>query len=1016
MNNTHLSRAILLAAVLIPQLCTAQVTWSGAGANASWSTPENWGGVAPIDGDALVFAGNTQLVNTNDLTLLSNVWVRFDTGGFELKGNGLTLVQGITNQVGLNKLSLNLDWATNQARVYAVASGTELVIAGTNTILGGDHTYAGGGRLRLTGTHVQTPNPPATILNNIEYVVDGGSFSSGGGVRITSGTTPSASKFILTNGATMNQTLTGGAIRVGDAASIFGQLIIDHSTLTHAGGNIFVPFAASGIGVVTQNGGTNSGANIAFCNGASGNGTYNMVGGTLEALQIRKVNTTTTTAAMSFDGSTLRPVATTTLGGTFFTGLTTAEIKSGGLTLDNNGVDLTIGQVFTGAGCWTKTGAGTLTIGTGNSAYTGGFTLNAGTVSLTANNGFGTGTLTINGGTLQPSATTTRSATNAVVIGGDYSAAGNANLTFSGPITLTGNRTITATTTHVLSGSVGESGGAWGITKMGSGVLQLTGSANSYSGATVVSNGVIQVNATSRLGNEAGELKLAGGTFRTSADRVVSTAPIGNPLTLVDSSTIETTSAAATANLNFTSSAITTTAGTLTLRNSSAGTGTFACRFTGGGFNFSSPIVLADYGTNFVQLTLFNSNNVSPQTFSAEISGTGSLLRGNTTGGFGGQTLLTAANSFTGGTVLNDGSIGIGDDHALSTGTVTANGGGLFTYGAPRLVSNPLTVTSSLVIGGDLNLEFAGPISLDGGNRVFTVNNSAATTLSGAIASTVAAGATAWTKAGASTLTIPVANTYAGDTAVTAGTLKVTNPSGSATGSGSVAVTSSGVLAGNGHVAGVAVSAGGKVAPGTGVGTLTATSATFGAGGVYQVEMGDADTNLLAGAGWDFLNISGPLAITATAATPFVIELSSLGGLAAHFDNTQSYSWVIASAAGGITGFAPDAFVVATNGFQNNLGSSVFSVAVQGNNLVLKFGSNVVPQPTIYPLTGAGTTNTALSWSSVSGASYTVQYKTNLSQVGWLNLTNVTGTGATTTILDNTSPVPAERYYRIISP
>ena len=52
----------------------------------------------------------------------------------------------------------------------------------------------------------------------------------------------------------------------------------------------------------------------------------------------------------------------------------------------------------------------------------------------------------------------------------------------------------------------------------------------------------------------------------------------------------------------------------------------------------------------------------------------------------------------------------------------------------------------------------------------------------------------------------------------------------------------------------------------------------------------------------------------------------------------------------------------------------------------------------------------------MAGASYTVQYKTNIDQVGWLDLTTLTATGTTTTIVDNTSPVPNERYFRVVSP
>src|SRR5262245_48152219 len=272
LGRTFFLMTILGAAFTSPS--RAQLTWSGGGGDDNWSTGANWAGTPPAEGDALIFAGSTRLVNTNDLSLATNAWLRFDSGDFKLWGNALAFGSGITNSTGTNQVGLDLTWSST-SRTFHVAAGSELILAGTELVNTGDHTNTGGGRIRLTGKHNQPLNPPATILNNIEYVIDGGSFSNAGGVRITSGGTPAASTLILTNGASMIQGFMAGAIRVGDSAGIQGTLIVDHSMLTHAAGNIFIPFAASGIGVLTQNGGTNSGANIAFCNNASGNGTYN---------------------------------------------------------------------------------------------------------------------------------------------------------------------------------------------------------------------------------------------------------------------------------------------------------------------------------------------------------------------------------------------------------------------------------------------------------------------------------------------------------------------------------------------------------------------------------------------------------------------------------------------------------------------------------------------------------------------------------------------------------------------
>jgi hypothetical protein len=62
---------VLVAAGLVSAgaapAAAATTSWSGAGATASWSDAANWGGVAPVDGDDLVFpAGSRQPASVND--------------------------------------------------------------------------------------------------------------------------------------------------------------------------------------------------------------------------------------------------------------------------------------------------------------------------------------------------------------------------------------------------------------------------------------------------------------------------------------------------------------------------------------------------------------------------------------------------------------------------------------------------------------------------------------------------------------------------------------------------------------------------------------------------------------------------------------------------------------------------------------------------------------------------------------------------------------------------------------
>jgi autotransporter-associated beta strand protein len=104
---------------------------------------------------------------------------------------------------------------------------------------------------------------------------------------------------------------------------------------------------------------------------------------------------------------------------------------------------------------------------------------------------------------------------------------------------------------------------------------------------------------------------------------------------------------------------------------------------------------------------------------------------------------------------------------------------------------------------------------------------------------------------------------------------------------------------------------------------------------------------------WDLASIGGTLAISSTSVDPFKINLWTLSGTgpdvsgpAANFSAAQNGSWKIASAAGGITGFAADKFLISTSatngtgGFANSLSGGTFSIAQSGNDLNLVFTSS----------------------------------------------------------------------------
>jgi hypothetical protein len=78
-------------------------TWTGA-SSPNWTDPGNWGGVAPVPGDDLVFpAGGLVLnsANTNDFAGGTNFRsITFGGGNYAVAGNRILLDIGIDFQAG----------------------------------------------------------------------------------------------------------------------------------------------------------------------------------------------------------------------------------------------------------------------------------------------------------------------------------------------------------------------------------------------------------------------------------------------------------------------------------------------------------------------------------------------------------------------------------------------------------------------------------------------------------------------------------------------------------------------------------------------------------------------------------------------------------------------------------------------------------------------------------------------------------------------------------------------------
>ena len=343
---------------------------------------------------------------------------------------------------------------------------------------------------------------------------------------------------------------------------------------------------------------------------------------------------------------------------------------------------------------------------------------------------------------------------------------------------------------------------------------------------------------------------------------------------------------------------------------------------------------------------------------------------------------------------------------------------GLGVRGALRYepaVASQATVSNALALPADADIHAAGGSGL---------------TLSGGVT-----GAGGITKSGGGTLILAASNGYTGPTRIDTGRLTLATAGTVAASplvavgegatfdvsakTGGYVVPAGQTLAGSGTVEGsVAIGTAATLSPGASPGTITVTgNVTFGAGGNYNWQIYDAAGTAGSTTGWDLLSVGGGLDIASTSGSPFNINLWSLSGVgpdvngsAVNWNSAQNGSWKIASAVGGITGFAADKFAVntaATNGtagFTNDPAGGSFAVVQDGNDLVLQFTAGGGPAPEPVRITGVYVKGSGWNadyqarspFSNVQGA--TVGWElpdgsaqlANASNVAWNNVNTIT--------------------------
>ena len=168
---------------------------------------------------------------------------------------------------------------------------------------------------------------------------------------------------------------------------------------------------------------------------------------------------------------------------------------------------------------------------------------------------------------------------------------------------------------------------------------------------------------------------------------------------------------------------------------------------------------------------------------------------------------------------------------------------------------------------------------------------------------------------------------------------------------GTTVVNFGGLARGTGTFSDIVVNEGGRYSPGNSPGTGRTGSADWAFGGVYEFELASAVG--VEGVDRDFWDINGDLLITssATANGRFTVLVNSLApddspGALAGWDPTQAYTWRIAGASGGVTGFDPSVLRLDLTGFlaHNDAAGGTFSLSSDGAGVFLNFAPVPVPE------------------------------------------------------------------------
>jgi autotransporter-associated beta strand protein len=734
------------------------VTLGGAGGLASGGTFDVTSGVT--ESRAGVISGSGSLAKTGSGTLELTA-VNTYTGGTFVNGGTLITTgnqsMGPQPTLGSSLYAVHLANGTTLRSMESSTSGTRQIelVSGTATFdIGASFTQQRDGLVYGSGGLIKDGSGTQILTNANTYT--GGTTINGGILQInnTSGSGTGTGAVTINNGGILSglPTATGfaapgsisGTVNVNSGGAIdirsggtftFGALVLNTSAITNF--QLGAPAGTALINITGTNGLSLSGLstiNIANFAGGLGAGIYHL---------------------FDYSGTALANLNNLQLGSTAGGAFT--------FSLSNNQANTSIDLIVSTAGSvqwsnnangnwsapanWTVGGPPNLAgatanfLGVINSART-----------VTVDGAFTSGTLTFNNANSYTIASdgvsghgitlNNNGSASITVLAGSH--------TISAPIALTDNVEIAANsgTLLTISGPISENSAGRTLTTSGTGAVTFSGAAaNTYTGLTDVDAGTLNLNKTggvNAIGPGGLEIDLGATVVLFGSNQIADTAAViangtfalgtfsetiaglsgtgdvtigaGSTLTIGSSNTTDsqfrglisgpgtiTKAGAGTLDLQGANTfggagqTITIQAGTLQLQaDNNLGNSANSLTFTGGALTFETDFSSARQVFLNGPATIDTANNSA--TFSGVFSGGGSLIKAGD-----GTLVLSGTNTYSGGTILNAGTLSITRNANLGTGSLLLNNG------ATLLTNGSFSFTHGFVLGAP-----NGPVQADG--------------------------------------------------------------------------------------------------------------------------------------------------------------------------------------------------------------------------------------------------------------------------------------------------------------